>query len=43
MPETHDAAWRLADAFPVHAVSVAVIDRAGTHTHGDPHRTQRIA
>ena len=43
MPDAHDAAWRLADAFPVDAVSVAVIDRAGTHTHGDPYRTQRIA
>lgn len=43
MPDALDGAWRLADAFPVDAVSVAVINRHGTFTHGDTGRTQRIA
>ncbi|MFM9131491.1 MAG: serine hydrolase, partial [Actinomycetota bacterium] len=43
MPDSLDAAWRLADAFPVDAVSVAVINRHGTFAYGDADRPQRIA
>ena len=43
MPDRHDAAWHLADRFPVESFGVGVVDRNGTHTHGDADRVQRIA
>lgn len=43
MPDRYDAAWHLADRFPVENVGVAVVDRDGVHTHGDVDRVQRIA
>ncbi|MFM8827610.1 MAG: serine hydrolase domain-containing protein, partial [Actinomycetota bacterium] len=43
MPEPLEPAWRMADAFPVDAVSVAVINRHGTFAYGDADRPQRIA
>ncbi|MEY4032166.1 MAG: hypothetical protein RL573_1078 [Actinomycetota bacterium] len=43
MPDRYDAAWRLADLFPVEHFGVGVVDRDGVHTHGDAGRVQRIA
>ena len=43
MPDRHEAAWHLADRFPVEHFGVAAIDRNGIHTHGDVERVQRIA
>ena len=43
MPDRHDAAWHLADRFPVESFGVGVVDRNGTHTHGSVDRVQRIA
>ena len=38
-----DAAWRLADAWPVERSSIAVVTTTETHTHGDTSFRQRIA
>lgn len=43
MPDRYDAAWALADRFPVEHFGAAVIDRFGVHLHGDTSRSQRIA
>lgn len=36
-------AWDLADSWPVEEVSIAVLHRGETHTHGDIQRVQRLA
>lgn len=38
-----DAAWRLADGWPVEHSSIAVVHQGGVETHGDVRRRQRIA
>ena len=43
MPDRYDAAWALADRFPVEHFGAAVVDRFGVHLHGETSRSQRIA
>lgn len=43
MSDRYEAAWRLADDFPVESFGVSVIDPDGTHVHGNVDRVQRIA
>jgi CubicO group peptidase (beta-lactamase class C family) len=38
-----DAAWSLADAWPVAASSIGVVHSGGVETHGDMQRRQRLA
>lgn len=43
MPDRYDAAWALADRFPVPWFGAAVLDRFGAHLRGDTARRTRIA